>query len=181
MRLHAVILAVMVVACDGSSADRPRSQGSQSNENLVGTWDATLSLTQPYQLELEEPTQRRICGTIGFIVDRHPANDAGAGGSNALLGVYDLDLRAFGLGWFNDEAPPLASAVALNTLPSSTASKDTTLTITLRTGNNERIVFRGEPRQDEIQGAWTASSRRGSAAGSFLLRRHGIRQGTASC
>jgi hypothetical protein len=63
----APILALAIAACGAGSPETRFALETQPATNLVGAWDATLSLVRPYQLELHEPGAKRIRGTIAFV------------------------------------------------------------------------------------------------------------------
>src|SRR5712691_7558122 len=75
-----------------------RARDSAAKESR-GAWDAQLSLHRPYQLELHEPAVKRICGTIGFVVNHYASSGSRAGDDSKHVGVYDLDLSLLGLNW----------------------------------------------------------------------------------
>lgn len=161
-RLPIFLLAVF--ACGHSSTGRAPLYGDSLRRNLVGAWDASLSLSRPYPLGLRGPNARRICGTIGFVENRQSSEPS----TSEDRGVYDLDLAKLGLGWLDVPSYPIAVA-RLNTLAES--SRDS-IAIVLNPGSDERILLLGRYEVDGINGKWTAQSARGTAMGMFLLRPH---------
>jgi hypothetical protein len=163
----ALVLALM--ACGGGAPEKRLALEARGRQSLVGAWDAQLSLTRPYQLELHEPATKRICGTIGF-VENHYAN---ALTDNAPhVGVYDLDLAQLGLNWRDDDAFPTAVAIAVDDLRRPASLVGDSVAIVLNPGNAERIVLLGRYDVAGINGRWTAQSSRGTASGSFALTPH---------
>jgi hypothetical protein len=171
-RLKAVLIVVAIVACRGGSAGSRFASGTQPGQSPVGIWDATLSLSQPYQLQLHEPMTRRICGTIGFVENRSGRSASDLAHNTPYMGVYDLNLSLLGLNWLGDQSFP--TAVAMPGEPYSTAAETfrDSVRIVLNPGGQERIVLRGRYDLARIRGAWTAGSSRGTASGSFWLTPH---------
>jgi hypothetical protein len=176
------VIALAIVACGGGSAERRFALDAEPGQSLVGAWDAKLSLTQPYQLELHEPPAKRICGTIGFVDNRYSRPESVRTDNPPHMGVYDLDLSLLGLDWLDDQSFPIAvaSVVGAHTGPVSIARDS--VRIVLNPGGQERIVLRGRYDVAGISGAWTAQSPRGTASGSFLLTPHvNARSQSRSC
>jgi hypothetical protein len=160
-----LIFLLAAVAC-GRSPESSRAYENSLSRNLVGAWDASLSLAKPYPLGVS-PKTRRICGTIGF-VENHQASD---GSTDDDRGVYDLDLARLGLGWLDVPSYPIAVAT-LNARGDNAASSPDSVAIVLNPGSGERIVLSGRYDGGEINGKWTAQSARGTAMGVFLLSPH---------
>jgi hypothetical protein len=108
------LVAIAIVACGGGPAERHFALDPRSGQSLVGAWDAKLSLSQPYQLELREPKAKRICGTIGFVENRFARASFDTAGNLRHMGVYDLDLSLLGLDWLDDRSFPAAVASAVD-------------------------------------------------------------------
>jgi hypothetical protein len=162
---RALLVTVAMVAC--SSQPSTRHSGASQHHDLVGTWDVSLSLTQPYPLGLGAPPARKICGTISF-VENHEPDPGSNSDSSQNLGVFDLDLSHLGLDWLPDGSLPTAVASIPADAISSPSSHDS-LTIVLNDGSHERIVLRGVYDVDGVRGDWSAQSARGTAIGEFLL------------
>ena len=163
----AVVLAV--AACEGGAPGKRLVLESRSGEGLVGAWDAKLSLTRPYQLELHEPAIKQICGTIGF-VENHYAT--AATDNSPHVGVYDLNLTLLGLDWLDDSSFPIAVETAVENFRNAGRRVSDSVAIVLNPGSAERIVLLGRYDVDGIRGQWTAQSSRGTASGSFSLTPH---------
>lgn len=172
MRMRAIALAAVLLGCGGVQRESQRGVDAADKVGLAGAWDASLSLTQPYQLGGDKPTARRICGTIGFVDNRY-----GRGpllGEAEGIGVYDLDLSRLGLNWSEDDYYPTAVAtIPLRRRPTANAIDRDSVTIILNLGSSERIVLSGRLDARGIDGGWLAQSLRGTATGSFSLRPHG--------
>jgi hypothetical protein len=162
-------LVLALTACGGGAPEKRVALETRSGQSLVGAWDAQLSLTRPYQLELHEPATKRICGTIGF-VENHYAGALADGAPH--VGVYDLDLGQLGLNWRDDDSFPTALATAVDDLRRPTGPVGDSVAILLNPGNAERIVLLGRYDVAGINGRWTAQSSRGTASGFFALTPH---------
>jgi hypothetical protein len=171
-RLRAPLIVMAIVACGGGSADRRFARDTQPGQSPVGTWDAKLSLSQPYQLELHEPVARRICGTIGFVDNRSARSASVLTDNPPHVGVYDLNLSLLGLDWLGDQSFPAAVAIPVEAYASAARTVRDSVRIVLNPGGQERIVLRGRYDPAGISGAWTAQSSRGTASGSFWLTPH---------
>ena len=171
-RLKAALIVVAIAACGGESADGRFARGTQPGQSPVGTWDATLSLSQPYQLQLHEPVTRRICGTIGFVENRAGRSASDLTDNTPHMGVYDLNLSLLGLDWLGDKSFPTAVATPGEPYASAAGTLRDSVRIVLNPGGQERIVLRGRYDLAGIRGAWTAQSSRGTASGSFWLTPH---------
>lgn len=161
-----LIFLLAVGACGGGSPEGSRAYGNSLSRNLVGAWDASLSLAKPYPLGLT-PNTRRICGTMGF-VENHQASD---GSTDDDRGVYDLDLSRLGLGWLDVPSYPIAVATMHADAVKGESSRDS-VAIVLNPGSGERIVLIGRYEVGKINGKWTAQSARGTATGEFMLSPH---------
>jgi hypothetical protein len=169
MKLYAVAVAAAFACAAQPVPTKPG--GDTPRESMAGAWDATLSLAQPYQISLQSPAARQICGSIGFVDDSHPTE---VGFDSApSLGVYDLDLKQFGLSWVGDASFPSA---AVTRIDQSSADRQSpardSVRIVLNPGSRERIVLSGRRDASGIDGDWIAQSARGTASGSFSLRPH---------
>ena len=171
-RVGAPLIVLAIVACGGGSPDRRLARDTQPRQSPVGTWDAKLSLSQPYQLELHEPVTRRICGTIGFVENRSARSTSVLTDNPPHMGVYDLNLSLLGLDWLGDQSFPAAVATAAEPYASAAMTVRDSVRIVLNPGGPERIVLRGRYDLAGISGAWTAQSSRGTASGSFWLTPH---------
>ncbi|MFL5488532.1 MAG: hypothetical protein ACJ8AJ_08625 [Gemmatimonadaceae bacterium] len=172
MMMRLVVALVVLFGCTATPRDPGGSvYGDRSAESLVGAWDARLSLTQPYQLTMQQPSARRICGTIGF-VENH--RDTGSTADSMRdLGVYDLDLSRLGLAWLADGSYPTAIATASHPGHGLAHQQSSdSVTIVLNPGGRERILLVGRHDVGGITGEWVAQSARGTASGSFSLRPH---------
>ena len=161
-----ISLVAVTAACGRGSPERSPAYEHTLSRNLVGAWDARLSLSKPYPLGLG-PKTRRICGTIGF-VENHEASEPSTDDDR---GVYDLDLSRLGLGWLDVPSYPIAVAT-MNDGAGNTASSRDSVAIVLNPGSGERIVLLGRYDEGGINGEWTAQSARGTATGEFLLSPH---------
>jgi len=184
MRCWALLAFCAVSA--GAGCDRSRAaqiiDDAQAEAPLVGTWDANLSLTHPYQLGSGQPAARRICGTIGFVGNRGAGGSATRGAPD--VGVYDLDLARLGLDWRGDDSFPtaLVPQPAQGAVHLDKSGRDSdSVTIVLNPGSSERIVLLGRYEAKGIDGAWQAQSARGTATGSFSLRPHGALSPGSRC
>jgi len=180
-RLRAALIVMAIVACGGGSADRRFARVTQPGESPVGTWDATLSLSQPYQLELHEPGTRRICGTIGFVENRSARSASVLTDNTPHMGVYDLNLSLLGLDWLGHNSFPAAVATPGEPYASAARTLRDSVSIVLNPGGQERIVLRGRYDRAGISGSWTAQSSRGTASGSFWLTPHASRLLRVQC
>ena len=166
------LVAIAIIACGGGPAERHFALDTRPGQSLVGAWDAKLSLSQPYQLELREPKAKRICGTIGFVENRYARASFDTAGNLRHMGVYDLDLSLLGLDWLDDRSFPAAVASAGDAYAGRASLGRDSVRIVLNPGAQERIVLRGRYDVTGISGAWTAQSSRGTATGSFRLTPH---------
>jgi len=167
MRL--VFAVFVLIACNGASPEAT-SRDYGLARSLVGAWDASLSLTRPYPLEIHPPAAQRICGTIGFVENHRRDERSDSVGD---LGVYDLDLSRLGLNWLEDGSYPAAIATASATpRASSRQLPHDSVEIVLNPRSSERIVLLGRHDMSGITGDWMAQSARGTATGLFSLRPH---------
>ena len=150
--------------------------------SLVGAWDARLSLTRPYQLEVHDPSAKRICGTIGFVDNHYTAVESVAPNNVPQIGVYDLNLSLLGLDWLNSNSFPTAVATGGGVYTGGLDAGADSVAITLNPGSRERILLLGHYAPQGISGQWIAQSSRGTATGLFVLTPHGNgRASLASC
>jgi hypothetical protein len=168
----APVLALAIVACGGGPAERRFALDAQPGQSLVGAWDAKLSLSRPYQLELHEPAAKWICGTIGFVANHYARSGSVLAGNPAHMGVYDLDLSLLGLDWLGDNSFPTAVASGVDAYTGPASLAHDSVRIVLNPGGQERIILRGRFDLAGISGAWIAQSSRGTASGSFSLTPH---------
>jgi hypothetical protein len=168
----ALMLALAGAACGGGSPETRFALETQPAQNLVGAWDATISLVRPYQLGLHEPPAKRICGTIGFVENHRGLAGPDRTGDSPHLGVYDLDLALLGLDWRGDNAFPEAVATSVDDFRAPPNAVGDSVAIVLNPGSQERIVLLGRYGVENIKGGWTAQSSRGTASGSFSLTPH---------
>lgn len=161
-----LVLVSVIAACRSG----PTASSAHANQEIIsrmtGVWYATLYLKQPYELALADPPASRICGTIAFVDAHSVTGDPDDLGSD---GVYRLNLARLGLDWRNERQFP--AAVAVQGLRQNTAGRSDSVSIVLNPGSSERIVLLGRHHSDGIDGQWTAQSLRGTASGSFSLRR----------
>jgi hypothetical protein len=162
-----LVLTLALAACEGGA--KRLALETRPGQSLVGAWDAQLSLTRPYQLELHEPTTRRICGTIGFVQNHYAMAETD---NSPQVGVYDLDLALLGLNWRDDNSFPAAVATAVEDFRARRGLVNDSVAIVLNPGSAERIVLLGRYNVDGIRGLWTAQSSRGTASGTFSLTPH---------
>ena len=167
--MRGLALSVLLLACAGAENDASSPSDVAGDLSMIGAWDAQLSLQHPYPLGLRAPADHRICGTIGFVENHNHIRFSI--GEMPTLGVYDLDLARLGLDWLNDNSYPAAVASVVDRAGPDRTARDS-VTIVLNPGSQERIVLRGQPSADGIDGEWTAQSARGTATGSFSLRPH---------
>jgi hypothetical protein len=168
------LFVLFSVACTGVSEKGPARDHAEMSE-LVGVWDATMSLAQPYPLEPDPPAAREVCGTLGFVENRGRVYGGTDSDTPLQIGVYDLALKRIGLEW---NAPPaFPAAVASRTLGDDSVRRlgvGDSLRIVLNPGSDERIILLGRYEGREIKGDWTAQSARGTAGGAFSMRPHAI-------
>ena len=162
-------LVLALAACEGAAPEKRLAVETRSGQSLVGAWDAELSLTRPYQLELHEPAIKRICGTIGF-VENHYAT--ALTDNSPHVGVYDLNLALLGLNWLDDSSFPTAVATSVDDFRAPARRVSDSVAIVLNPGSAERIVLLGRYDVEGIRGQWMAQSTRGTATGSFFLTPH---------
>ena len=176
----AIVLALVITGCGGGSHDSRFAVGSSRGMSLVGTWDATMSLAQPYQLELHDPGVKRICGTMAFVDNQFANVESAPRDSARQLGVYDLDLSLFGLRWLDKDSFPSAVTTATERDSNQIRARDSVI-IVLNPGSQERIVLLGRYVRGDVTGEWRAQSSRGTAFGSFLLSPHDNTRQSAVC
>ena len=177
---YAPLILWAVIACGRGQPERRFALDAQPHRSLVGAWDAKLSLTRPYPLGHGDPAATRICGTMGLVENHYATRAELRAGMRPHVGVYDLDLSALGLDWLDDKAFP-AALVSEARPDRAGATTPDTVAIVLNPGSPERIVLLGQYDDvQEIAGEWTAQSSRGTATGSFSLRRHDNARGPAS-
>lgn len=169
------LIVLLALAACRDSKPQGSAGGNELSRSLVGAWDASLSLSNPYPLGLHEATAQRICGTIAFAGNNHQGTTA-EDDTSLDRGVYDLNLSNLGLDWFDD--PPFPIAVATLSGDRQNASSTDRLKIVLNPGSAERIVLLGRYDASGINGRWTAQSARGIAGGSFSLKPHASRRST---
>jgi hypothetical protein len=126
-----------------------------------------MSLERAYQLDLEDPPARQVCGTIAFV----EANQRFDGG-NQSAGVYDIDLARIGLAWVEDSKFPAAIARRSGHPEGVHSERRDSVAVTLNPYSEERILLTGLYRVAGMDGMWTAQSSRGTASGRFTLRPH---------
>ena len=177
MNARALVVIGLLAACSGGSAAVIGDNERESNRQLTGAWDATLSLAHPYPLAFNASPARRICGTIGFVDGRAQTNNDANYESN---GVYRLDLNRLGLDWLDDSRYPVALARQPMAAKAHSAAADS-VTIVLNPDSQERILLLGRYDAAGIDGDWTAQSARGTATGSFSLRPHPPGRETRRC
>ena len=163
MIVRGLFLTVALTACTGGHA-AVLANGGNANRGLTGIWDVSMSLDRPYPLEVTDPPARRVCGTIGFV----DGNRQFDGTRDESAGVYDIDLARIGLDWTKDTGFP----AAIGRLSDTRLASPDSVAITLNPDSQERIQLTGLYRIGEIDGGWTAQSRRGTANGVFTLRPH---------
>ena len=166
------LLVWAIVACGNGRSEQRFAVDAQLGRSLVGAWDAKLSLVRPYPLEPDEPAATRICGTIGFVENHYARGVRALVGEQPHVGVYDLDLRALGLNWQDESVFPAAVVSDGGPEAVGATSAPDTVAIVLNPGSTERIVLLGRYDVQGIDGQWTAQSARGTASGSFTLRKH---------
>ena len=161
----APLILFAVIACGSGHAEKRFALDGRPRRNLVGAWDAKLSLTRPYPLGHRDPAATRICGTIGLVESHYATRAELPAGMRPHIGVYDLDLSALGLDWLGENAFP--SALVSEVRPDTGPTTPDKVAIVLNPGSPERIVLLGRYDVQGIAGKWTAQSSRGTAAGSF--------------
>lgn len=180
--MRCAMLALAIAACGGGSPETRFALATRPAQNLVGTWDAKLSLNRPYQLELHDPAAKGICGTVGFLENHYARGGSGPTDTSPHLGVYDLDLSLLGLNWLGDNPFPTAVATSADDYRAPAGVVSDSVAIVLNPGSQERIVLLGRYHVDGISGRWTAQSSRGTASGSFTLTPHvNARDQSPSC
>jgi hypothetical protein len=109
---------------------------------------------------------------MGFIENHYATGSTAVAATHQQVGVYDLNLRALGLDWLGDKAFPIAVVNAVDSEERPVTTLDDSVAIILNPGGSERIVLLGRYDVQGIDGEWTAQSLRGTATGSFSLRKH---------
>jgi hypothetical protein len=176
------MLALAIAACGAGLPETRFARETQPAQNLVGAWDATLSLVRPYQLELHEPAAKRICGTIAFVANHHARGGSSQTDDSTHLGVYDMDLALLGLDWLGDNSFPEAVVTSFDDYRAPVNAVGHSVAIVLNPGSQERIVLLGRYGVEDIRGGWTAQSSRGTASGSFSMTPHvNARNQSPSC
>ena len=166
-----VLFLLLSVAC--RRVPESRSQEHADASDLVGVWDATMSLFQPYPLERNAPGAREVCGTLGFVENHGRVDGATESDAPLQIGVYDIALKRIGLEWNGEPAFPVA--VASRTLGYDSVRRSgagDAIRIVLNPGSDERIVLLGWLDPRGIEGEWTAQSARGTASGIFSMHPH---------
>ena len=169
-----ILLLLLSVACRKVSEKSPSRDHAETSE-LVGVWDATMSLAQPYPLEPDAPAAREVCGTLGFVENQGRVHGGTDSDTPLQIGVYDLALKRIGLEWNGEPAFP--AAVASRALGYDSVGRlgaGDSLRIVLNPGGGERIVLLGRFEARGIEGEWTAQSARGTAGGVFSMRPHSV-------
>jgi hypothetical protein len=116
---------------------------------------------------------------MGFVENHYATASTAKATAHPQVGVYDLNLRALGLDWLGDKAFPIA---VVNAVDSEATTLDDAVAIMLNPGGSERIILLGRYDVQGIDGEWTAQSLRGTATGSFSLRKHtSATQSASSC
>jgi hypothetical protein len=119
---------------------------------------------------------------MGFVENHYATGSTAVAAAHPQVGVYDLDLRALGLDWLSDKAFPIAVVSAVDREARTATMLDDSVAIMLNPGGSERIVLLGRYDVQGIDGEWTAQSLRGTATGSFSLRKHtSAPQSASSC
>lgn len=171
MNKFGCLLAGALLACATDAT--PPAVDEQLAKDLVGSWVARLSLSEPYSLGPRTPDGQSICGTFGFVADHGTALENASAREAAVIGVYDLDLQHLGLNWLDDKSVPTASAIVRRNSTLERGSEDS-IRIVIKTGPDERITLLGRYGSSGIDGEWTAQSARGAASGTFSMRRLGF-------
>ena len=169
MRLPLLAVLVLAAGCRSEESNGDPRTEAPGDQTMVGAWDAQLSLTSAYQLAARAPAARVICGTIGFVDNRHGPDPRRRG---VDIGVYDLDLSRLGLNWIADNSYP--AAVASTAHQSRATTRGDSVTIVLNPGSSERIVLSGTRDALGVAGDWLAQSQRGTATGRFALKPHSL-------
>jgi len=167
---HLTWLALAAFACGGKGPPR-RVADDAPAKSLVGAWDTRMILSHPYPLAPETPAGGRVCGTIGLVENRSGFTDM-QDQRPLMLGVYDLNLKRFGLNWMDDASFPMALAMEESTFVSRGSAPGDSITIVLAVGTRERLALRGRHSTAGIDGTWVAKSARGAATGVFSMRKH---------
>jgi len=175
-----ILLALVIAGCGSGAHDSRFALGGERGTRLVGTWDAALVLTRPYQLELHAPGVKRICGTMAFVDNHFARVELTPRDSPQQLGVYDLDLSLLGLRWLGEDSFPSAVTTPIVGQRDRVTASDSVM-IVLNPGSQERVVLLGRYARGGVTGDWTAQSSRGTAAGSFLLSPHDKSRRTSVC
>jgi hypothetical protein len=171
MRGTLALIMVSVACSEGRSANTGGAHAVA--RELVGTWDATMSVERPYPLQLRPSEVTAICGTIGLVENRQKTASSEEVGSATQIGAYDLPLTQIGLEWNGIPAFPTAAVSTANTRSyAAHSSTSDSVRIVLNPGSEESIVLSGRYGDSGIQGTWIAQSARGTATGSFSMRPH---------
>jgi hypothetical protein len=169
-----ILLLVVSVACRRVS-EKSTLRGHAETNELVGVWDATMTLAQPYPLEPDAPGAREVCGTLGFVENHGRVAGSTDSDTPLQIGVYDLVLKRIGLEWNGEPAFPVALASrGLGDNSARRSGAGDSVRIVLNPGSEERIVLLGRHDLRGIEGEWTAQSARGTAGGAFSMRPHSV-------
>ena len=158
-----ILFLLLSVACTRVPEKSPLRGHAETSE-LVGVWDATMSLAQPYPLEPDAPGAREVCGTLGF-VENHGRVDGGTDSDTPLqIGVYDLALKRIGLEWNGEPAFPVALASrGLGDDSARRSGPGDSVRIVLNPESEERIVllgrYEGRGNRGRVDGAIGARHR----------------------
>lgn len=171
-------LLCVTIGCRERSAQQRRALDEEPAKRLVGAWDATLWLERPITLSIGVRTPpESISGTMAFLVDRRGEFLNEALPEATHVGVYDIDLGAFGIRLQDPREVPVLIArtktrvvAAEARVPDASARESVTIVID---PSDSRYPFQlnGVFTADRITGSWTAGQSLGGG-GRFVLRPH---------
>jgi hypothetical protein len=163
------------LGCRGESAERRQALAEAPARELVGVWEATLWLDRPLTLQTDPRTlPLRVVGLVAFLEDHYGDYSPPELSDATHVGVYDIDVRSFGLQLRGANAFPIAVARTFDVTTRSRATSDeerTAISIVLEPGNSRyALLLTGTFVADSIAGRWTAGQSLGGG-GRFSMRR----------
>ncbi len=174
-------LLCAAIGCRERSAQHRRALEQEPAKRLVGAWDATLWLERPVTLSIGVRTPpESISGTMAFLPDRRSEFLHESLSEATHVGVYDIDLSAFGIRMEDSREVPVliartrAQASAANApearLPDP-AGRDSVTIVLEPTASRNPFQLNGVFTADKITGTWTAGQSLGGG-GRFVLQPH---------
>lgn len=162
--LTVIALTTAALACSGNGAIR--SAEARAADQLVGTWDATITLT-----DSDGKTSQPVHGTIALVQDHYGHASSPQTASVVDYGAYDIDFRTFGFDPRDGESIP--SVVAGVSEDSADGRLVSRVRMILHPGQPRvAVILDGVLTGDAISGQWQTDSRTAAGAGKFTLTRH---------